>query len=106
MAPDRAKAKDSAASIFNILDSKPVIDSSSEDGTTLSSVTGNISFENVSFKYPTRQDIQIFKDLSLNFPAGKVRRNLYLPQSYCNLFKLYIIYSTKTNIHAVRCSCW
>ncbi|CAM8988079.1 unnamed protein product [Rhodiola kirilowii] len=71
MVPDRDKAKESTASIFKILDSKPVIDSSSEDGNTLSSVTGNIGFEHVSFKYPTRQDIQIFKDLCLNFPAGK-----------------------------------
>ena len=72
LAPDTGKAKDSAASIFEILDSKPSIDSSSNEGITLPSVTGNIELQNVNFKYPTRPDVQIFKDLSLRIPSGKV----------------------------------
>lgn len=71
LAPDTGKAKDSAASIFEILDSKPSIDSSSNEGITLPSVTGNIELQNVNFKYPTRPDVQIFKDLSLRIPSGK-----------------------------------
>ncbi|KAH7568643.1 hypothetical protein ACOSQ2_011985 [Xanthoceras sorbifolium] len=71
LAPDTTKAKDSAASIFEILDSKPEIDSSSNEGMTLSSVNGDIEFEHVSFKYPTRPDIQIFRDLCLTIPPGK-----------------------------------
>ncbi|XP_056175493.1 ABC transporter B family member 9-like [Syzygium oleosum] len=71
LAPDTNKAKDSAASIFSILDSKPQIDSSNDEGMTLENVTGNIELEHVSFKYPTRPDVQIFKDLSLTIPAGK-----------------------------------
>ncbi|KAG6581395.1 ABC transporter B family member 9, partial [Cucurbita argyrosperma subsp. sororia] len=71
LAPDSTKAKDSAASIFKILDSKPNIDSSSSEGVTLTSVAGNIEFDHVSFKYPTRPDIQIFRDLSLRIPSGK-----------------------------------
>ncbi|KAJ7947232.1 ABC transporter B family protein [Quillaja saponaria] len=71
MAPDTNKAKDSTASIFEILDRKPTIDSSSNEGTTLESIAGDIDFENVSFKYPTRPDIQIFRDLCLRIPSGK-----------------------------------
>ncbi|CAA2957191.1 ABC transporter B family member 9-like [Olea europaea var. sylvestris] len=71
MAPDINKAKDSSASIFEILDSKPRIDSSSDKGTTLDTVKGDIEFQHVSFKYPMRPDIQIFKDLSLTMPSGK-----------------------------------
>ncbi|CAM8940156.1 unnamed protein product [Rhodiola kirilowii] len=71
LAPDTNKAKDSATSIYKILDSKPAIDSSSDEGTTLDKVTGNIDFQHVSFKYPKRPDIQIFKDLCLYIPAGK-----------------------------------
>nr|XP_024930972.2 ABC transporter B family member 9-like [Ziziphus jujuba var. spinosa] len=71
MANNINKAKDSAVSIFGILDQKPKIDSSSNQGTTLPSIVGNIEFEHVSFKYPTRPDIQIFKDLCLNIPSGK-----------------------------------
>ncbi|PIN04048.1 Multidrug/pheromone exporter, ABC superfamily [Handroanthus impetiginosus] len=70
-APDINKVKNSAASIFEILDSKPKIDSSSEEGTTLASVNGEIELKHISFKYPTRPDIQIFRDLSLNIPSGK-----------------------------------
>lgn len=72
LAPDTNKAKYSAASILDIIDSKPRIDSSSTEGITLPSVIGNIKLEHVSFRYPTRPDTQIFKDLSLNIPSGKV----------------------------------
>ncbi|KAK3432843.1 hypothetical protein EUGRSUZ_D00348, partial [Eucalyptus grandis] len=71
LAPDTNKAKDSAASIFSILDSKPQIDSSNDEGIVLENVTGKIELEHVSFTYPTRPDVQIFKDLSLTIPAGK-----------------------------------
>ena len=71
-APDVNKVKDSAASIFELLDSKPKIDSSKEEGTALSSVRGEIELLHVSFKYPTRPDIPIFRDLCLSIPSGKV----------------------------------
>ncbi|KAJ0081777.1 hypothetical protein Patl1_10088 [Pistacia atlantica] len=71
LAPDTAKAKDSTASIFEILDSKPKIDSSSNEGMTPTSVHGDIELEHISFKYPARPDVQIFKDLSLSIPSGK-----------------------------------
>ncbi|KAH6773575.1 P-glycoprotein 9 [Perilla frutescens var. hirtella] len=70
-APDVNKVKDSAASIFEILDSEPKIDSSSDEGTTLASIRGEIELQHVSFKYPTRPDIQIFRDLCLTIPCGK-----------------------------------
>ncbi|KAK6932270.1 ABC transporter type 1, transmembrane domain [Dillenia turbinata] len=71
MAPDSTKAKDAAASIFQLLDSKPKIDSSSGEGMTLTTVKGDIEFQHVSFRYPTRPDIQIFKDICLTMPSGK-----------------------------------
>ncbi|KAK9268100.1 hypothetical protein L1049_010539 [Liquidambar formosana] len=72
MAPDTNKARDSAASIFEILDSKPEIDSSSSEGTTLTTVKGDIEFEHVYFKYPTRPDVPIFRDFCLSIPSGKL----------------------------------
>uniref|UniRef100_A0A7N0VIR8 Uncharacterized protein n=1 Tax=Kalanchoe fedtschenkoi TaxID=63787 RepID=A0A7N0VIR8_KALFE len=42
------------ASMFRILESKLKINSSSNEGSTLSSVKGKINFEHVSFKYSTR----------------------------------------------------
>lgn len=72
MAMDRNKAKDSAVSIFKIVDSKPSIDSSSNEGITQEDVKGDIEFSHVSFRYPTRPDIQIFSDLCLFIPSTKV----------------------------------
>lgn len=69
---DFNKFKESAASIFEILDRKSLIDSSSCDGLILDTLKGDIKFQHVSFKYPTRPDIQIFKDLSLCISPGKV----------------------------------
>ncbi|KAM4075040.1 hypothetical protein ACB094_10G139900 [Castanea mollissima] len=68
---DTQKAKTASASIFAILDSKSKIDPSDESGTTLDNVKGEIELHHVSFKYPSRPDIQIFRDLSLVIPASK-----------------------------------
>ncbi|KAF9621373.1 hypothetical protein IFM89_020032 [Coptis chinensis] len=71
LAQDTTKAKDSAASIFKILDRNSKIDSSRDEGTTLTSVRGDIELEHISFKYPTRPDVHIFRDLCLSIPSGK-----------------------------------
>ncbi|OIT06993.1 PREDICTED: ABC transporter B family member 11-like [Nicotiana attenuata] len=71
LAPDSSKAKDAAASIFAILDRKSKIDPSDDSGMTLDTVKGDIELQHVSFKYPTRPDIQIFRDLCLTIRSGK-----------------------------------
>ncbi|KAF6997237.1 hypothetical protein CFC21_013482 [Triticum aestivum] len=71
MASDSAKANDSATSIFKILDRKSQIDSSSEEGSTMELVKGDIDFMHISFKYPSRPDVQIFSDFTLNIPSRK-----------------------------------
>ncbi|WOH11980.1 hypothetical protein DCAR_0831476 [Daucus carota subsp. sativus] len=71
MAPDLEKVKNSAASIFKILDSKPKIDSSNDEGLMIDTVKGDVELRNVSFKYPTRPNIPIFVDLCLIIPSGK-----------------------------------
>ena len=70
--PDSSKAKSAAASIFTIVDRKSTIDPSDESGTKLENVKGEIELRHISFKYPTRPDIQIFRDLSLTIRSGKV----------------------------------
>ncbi|MCD7457389.1 ATP-binding cassette sub- B member 9 [Datura stramonium] len=71
LAPNVNKAKDSITSIFAILDRKSMIDSSSDVGTILDVVHGDIEFRLVSYRYATRPDVQIFKDLCLIIPSGK-----------------------------------
>ncbi|MBA0802451.1 hypothetical protein Gohar_012738 [Gossypium harknessii] len=70
-APDSNKAKIAAASIFAIIDRQSKIDPSDESGMTLENVKGNMELRDVSFKYPSRPDIQIFQALSLSIHAGK-----------------------------------
>lgn len=70
---DTQKAKNAAASIFAILDRKSKIDPSDESGMTPDNVKGDIELHHVSFRYPSRPDTQIFRDLSLSIRAGKVK---------------------------------
>ncbi|KAJ1687410.1 hypothetical protein LUZ63_018800 [Rhynchospora breviuscula] len=68
---DSAKARDSAISIFEVIDRKSEIDPSSEEGQVLENVRGEIELRHVSFRYPTRPDVPIFTNLSLSIPSGK-----------------------------------
>ncbi|MBK6979261.1 MAG: ATP-binding cassette domain-containing protein [Cytophagaceae bacterium] len=34
-------------------------------------ISGNISFENVKFRYPSRTDIEVLKGLNINIASGK-----------------------------------
>ncbi|MBA0680121.1 hypothetical protein Goari_011841 [Gossypium aridum] len=70
-APDSGKAKSAAASIFAIIDRESKIDPSDESGMKLENVKGDIELHHVSFKYPSRPDIQILRDLSLSIRSGK-----------------------------------
>lgn len=73
LAPDSSKAKSAATSVFAILDRKSKIDPGDDSGITLENLKGNIQLQHVSFRYPTRPDIQIFQDLCLTIPSGKVK---------------------------------
>ncbi|XP_044976770.1 ABC transporter B family member 4-like [Hordeum vulgare subsp. vulgare] len=71
LASNATKARDSAISVFSILDRKSKIDTSNDEGLILENVTGDIHFSNVSFKYPSRPDVQIFSDFTLHIPSRK-----------------------------------
>ncbi|CAK7327444.1 unnamed protein product [Dovyalis caffra] len=71
LAPDLMKAKGAAASVFAILDRNSKIDSSDDSGTIIENFKGEIEFQHVSFKYPTRPDVQILRDLCLAIGSGK-----------------------------------
>ncbi|PON39304.1 ABC transporter [Trema orientale] len=70
--PDSTKANSAAASVFAIIDRNSKIDPSDESGMTPDNVVGEIELHNVSFRYPSRPDVQIFQDLSLVIHSGKV----------------------------------
>uniref|UniRef100_A0ACD5YPE4 Uncharacterized protein n=1 Tax=Avena sativa TaxID=4498 RepID=A0ACD5YPE4_AVESA len=71
LARDFSKVQEAAVSIFKIINRNSKIDASSEEGTTPGTVEGLLEFQHVSFKYPARTDVQIFRDLCLRILPGK-----------------------------------
>ncbi|CDH50554.1 multidrug resistance protein 1 [Lichtheimia corymbifera JMRC:FSU:9682] len=59
-----------AYKIFTTIDRIPPIDVDNEGGIKPASVVGEIEFKNVHFKYPTRPDVTILKNLSLKIKPG------------------------------------
>jgi len=60
-----------AAKLFDTIDRVPDIDSASEEGLRPSSVSGQITFEDVTFHYPSRPSLQVAKGITIPFVAGK-----------------------------------
>lgn len=57
---------------MEIIKQKPtIVQDASSDAKCLADVHGNIEFKNVTFSYPSRPDVIIFRDFSIFFPAGK-----------------------------------
>ncbi|KAG9476541.1 hypothetical protein GDO78_003207 [Eleutherodactylus coqui] len=69
--PDYAKAKISAAHIFNLLERQPLIDSYSTEGHKPSHCDGNIKFRGVQFNYPTRPDVKVLQGLDISVGKGE-----------------------------------
>ncbi|KAK7345516.1 hypothetical protein VNO77_16120 [Canavalia gladiata] len=65
------KARVAAAKIFRVIDHKPSMDRKTESGLELETVTGLVELKNVDFAYPSRPEVLILNNFSLNVPAGK-----------------------------------
>ncbi|CAN1292876.1 ABC transporter B family member 11 [Linum perenne] len=68
---DSSKAKAAATSVFSIIDRKSQIDSSVESGITLDNLKGEIELRHVSFKYPSRPNVQVLRDINLTIRSGE-----------------------------------
>ncbi|KMS99218.1 hypothetical protein BVRB_2g046570 [Beta vulgaris subsp. vulgaris] len=66
-----SKGKAAGYKLMEIIKQKPTIVQDLCDGKCLEEISGNIEFKNVSFSYPSRPDVMIFRDFSIFFPAGK-----------------------------------
>ena len=67
-----ATSRSSAYSVFEIIDRIPPIDSYSKRGKKRNNdnFKGRIEFKNVSFRYPSRPDVHISRDISLTIEPG------------------------------------
>ncbi|CAB4481222.1 uncharacterized protein OCT59_003157 [Rhizophagus irregularis] len=71
-APNTAKAKVAAISIFEVLDRKPEIDATDNEGKDRPTpVKGEAKFEGVHFNYPARPDVHILRGLDMSIYSGK-----------------------------------
>lgn len=66
-----SKGKAAGYKLMEIIKQKPSIIQDPTNGKCLDVVNGNIEFKNVTFSYPSRPDVIIFRDFSIFFPAGK-----------------------------------
>lgn len=68
--PDISAAKGAGSSIIRLLDSRPKIDAESTDGIVPQNVRGQIKFENIHFRYPTRPGVRVLRGLDLTVEPG------------------------------------
>ncbi|NWI52551.1 MDR1 protein, partial [Calyptomena viridis] len=66
-----AKARGAAYEVYEIINKKRLIDSSSKEGYKPDKLIGEIEFRNVHFSYPSRPDVKILKGLNLKVQTGK-----------------------------------
>ncbi|KAG6548050.1 hypothetical protein Mapa_010484 [Marchantia paleacea] len=71
MTSDLAKGANSVKAVFDILDRKTEIEPDDEEGLKLERVEGNVELKGVQFRYPTRPDVVIFRNLNLRVAKGK-----------------------------------
>ncbi|KAI1777743.1 P-loop containing nucleoside triphosphate hydrolase protein [Hypoxylon cercidicola] len=60
-----------AAKIFNTIDRVSPLDPTNDSGDKLEKVVGTIRLEHIKHIYPSRPDVVVMKDVSLEIPAGK-----------------------------------
>lgn len=107
MAPGASKAKSALASIYAILEQKSNIDPSDESGMMLQEVRGEIEFHHVTFRYPTRPDVLVFRDLSLTINAGEVTYQLMHLFVWCTiLIRIHDLFQTLPSLLRENLRVW
>ncbi|XP_019945327.2 bile salt export pump [Paralichthys olivaceus] len=66
-----ASGRAAAETIFDTIEREPKIDCFSEEGHKLDRVKGDIEFHNVTFFFPTRPEVKILNNLSMQVKAGE-----------------------------------
>lgn len=66
-----SKGKAAGYKLMEVIKQKPTITQESLDGKCLPEINGNIEFKDVTFSYPSRPDVIIFRNFSIFIPAGK-----------------------------------
>uniref|UniRef100_A0A8C0X555 Bile salt export pump n=1 Tax=Castor canadensis TaxID=51338 RepID=A0A8C0X555_CASCN len=67
-----ATGRVAATSIFETIDRKPIMDCMADDGYKLDRIKGEIEFQNVTFHYPSRPEVQILNNLNMVIKPGEM----------------------------------
>jgi ATP-binding cassette subfamily B (MDR/TAP) protein 1 len=70
-APDMGKAKQAAQELKILFDRVPAIDSWSNEGAPVTSLSGTVEFRDVHFRYPTRPEQPVLRGLNLSVKPGQ-----------------------------------
>ncbi|KAL3285399.1 hypothetical protein HHI36_019503 [Cryptolaemus montrouzieri] len=66
-----AEACGAASKVFKVIDNEPTINSFLKKGRKVRNLKGEISFDNIYFRYPSRPDVKILNGLSIQIKAGE-----------------------------------
>jgi ATP-binding cassette subfamily B (MDR/TAP) protein 1 len=70
--PDIHKAFRGLKAVYSLISRKSAIDHLSSAGAAISEIDSSIDFQNVKFRYPSRPETLVLKDISLEIKKGKV----------------------------------
>ena len=68
--PDISSAKGSGSDLIKLIDSRPEIDAESTEGGKPVTSRGQIRFEDIHFRYPTRPGVRVLRGLNLTVEPG------------------------------------
>uniref|UniRef100_A0A8R1DVZ2 ABC-type xenobiotic transporter n=1 Tax=Caenorhabditis japonica TaxID=281687 RepID=A0A8R1DVZ2_CAEJA len=64
-------ARGAASTVLRVINSHPKIDPYSLEGILVDNMKGDISFQNVHFRYPSRKNVPVLKGISLTVKSGE-----------------------------------
>lgn len=64
-------AKGAAAKVYKIIESQPLIDPLADAGDVPTSCTGNMTFRNVLFNYPSRPNVKVLQGINFSIKKGE-----------------------------------
>lgn len=67
-----SRAATAASELFALIDRESEINPFDESGHKPDDIAGSIDLHGINFSYPTRPDVIVLEDFTLNIPAGKV----------------------------------
>ncbi|CAM6102631.1 unnamed protein product [Calypogeia fissa] len=71
LTPDLVKGGQAVESVFKVMDRVTAIDPEDPDGEKVEKIKGDVKLKHVTFAYPSRPDVIIFKDLNLSVHSGR-----------------------------------